>query len=175
MFLTRFPCVAYRHRAHAWLKVFAVRMSYLSISPSPFSCFIRRLCCFRAVTSTLLSCLHFPCRTVPDPKAHFADPTHSTGYEPKEFEKITSGDGDTTPIHDPKYDNISDFSKITRENTGLFGVSTVWEASVSHVSHGESKDSMHRETVARQRERRKRRFCDQCCVVDVKEELKEQC
>ena len=28
------------------------------------------------------------------------------------------------------------------------------EASVSHVSHGESKDSMHRETVARQREER---------------------
>ena len=31
------------------------------------------------------------------------------------------------------------------------------EASVSHVSHGESKDSMHRETVARQRERERER------------------
>ena len=25
-------------------------------------------------------------------------PTHSTGYEPKEFDKISSADGDTTPI-----------------------------------------------------------------------------
>ena len=91
-FLTHFPCVAYRHRAHAWLKVFAVRMSYLSISPSPFSCFIRRLCCSRTVTSRPHSCLHSLCRTVPDPKArvkrtsaraagkfgYLADPTHST-------------------------------------------------------------------------------------------------
>ena len=43
IFLTHFPCVAYRHRLHAWLKVFAVRMSYLSISLSPFSCFMHRL------------------------------------------------------------------------------------------------------------------------------------
>ena len=55
------------------------------------------------------------------------------------------------PINDPNYDNISDFSKSTRENPGLFGVSTMSEASVSHVSPGESRDSMHRETVARQR------------------------
>ena len=40
IFLTHFPCVAYRHRVHAWPKVFAVRMSHLAISPSPFSCFI---------------------------------------------------------------------------------------------------------------------------------------
>ena len=86
-----------------------------------------------------------------------ADPTHSTGYEPKEFDKITSADGDTTPINDPNYDNISDISKIILENTGLFGVSTMSEASVSHVSPGESKDSMHRETVAGQRERERER------------------
>ena len=82
---------------------------------------------------------------------YLADSTHSTGYEPKEFDKISSADRDTTPINDPNYDNTSDFSKITRENTGLFGVSTMLGASVSHVSHGESKDSMHRETVGRQR------------------------
>ena len=87
---------------------------------------------------------------------YLADPTHSTGYEPKEFDKISCADGDTTPINDPNYDNISDFSKITRENTGLFSVSTILEASVSHVSPGESKDSMHRETVARQREKREK-------------------
>ena len=105
---------------------------------------------------------------------YLADPTHSTGYEPKDIDKITSADGDTTPINDPNYDDVFDFAKITRENTGLFGVSTMSEASVLHVSPGESKDSMHRETVARQRERRTRRFCDQRCRVDVKEKSTEQ-
>ena len=98
---------------------------------------------------------HF--RTSAEESDYLADPTHSTGYEPKEFDKITSEDGDTTRVNDPNYDNISDFSKkITRENTGLFGVSKILEASVSHVSHGVSKDSMHRETAARQREREER-------------------
>ena len=181
--------MAYTHGARC-----LQRMSYLPISPSPFSCFIRRLCCSRTVTSTLRSCLHLPCRTFPTSKArvtsaaesdYLADPTHSTGYEPKEFDKITSDDGDTTPTNDPNYDTISDFSKTTRISEfskttrvciGLFGVSTMLEASVSHVSHGESKHSMHRETVARQRERerRKRRFSDQCCSVDVKEKSPEQ-
>ena len=32
LFLTHFPCVACRHRVHAWLKVFAVRMSHISPS-----------------------------------------------------------------------------------------------------------------------------------------------
>ena len=51
---------------------------------------------------------------------------------------------------------------------------------VSHVSHGELallreiQESTPRETVARQRERGKRRFCDQCCRVDVKEKSTEQ-
>ena len=44
IFLTHFPCVTYRPRVHAWLTVFAVRMSYLSISPSPFSRIIRLPC-----------------------------------------------------------------------------------------------------------------------------------
>ena len=56
---------------------------------------------------------------------YLADPTHSTGHERKEFDKISSADGDTAPINDPNYDNISDFPKITRENTGMFGVSTM--------------------------------------------------
>ena len=58
----------------------------------------------------------------------------------------------TETLNDPNYDDVFDFSKITRENTGLFGVTTMLEAYVSRVSPGESKDSMHRETVARQRE-----------------------
>ena len=71
-------------------------------------------------------------------------------------------DGDTTTINDPDHDSISDFSKTTRENTGLFGVPIVFETSVSHVSNGdfalqrESQESMPRETVARQREREER-------------------
>ena len=40
----------------------------VSTSPSPCSCFIRRLCC-STVTSTPRSRLHCPCRTVSDPKA----------------------------------------------------------------------------------------------------------
>ena len=91
IFLTQFLSVSYRHRAHAWLKVFAVRMPHLSTSPSPFSRFIRRPCCVRAVTSTPRSRLHFLCRTSPNPKARVKRTsaraarrlaTHSTGYEP---------------------------------------------------------------------------------------------
>ena len=58
-----------------------------------------------------------------------------------------------SPNNDPNFDYISDLLKVTRENTGLFGVSTMLEA---YVSPGESKDSMHRETVAREREREKK-------------------
>ena len=82
---------------------------------------------------------------------------HSNGFE---TQLNTSVDDDTTPIYDLDH-SISDFSKTTRESTGLFNVPTVFEASVSHVSHGdfvpqrESKESMLRETVARQREREK--------------------
>ena len=44
-------------------------VSYLSISLSPFSCFIRRLCCSRTVTSTPRSRPHRLRRALPDPKA----------------------------------------------------------------------------------------------------------
>ena len=37
-------------------------------------------------------------------------------------------------IYDPNH-NFSDFSKTTNENTRQFGVPTVFESSVSHVSH----------------------------------------
>ena len=71
-------------------------------------------------------------------------------------------DGDTTTINDPDHDSISDLSKTTRENPGLFGVPIVFETSVSHLSNGdfalqrESQESMSWETVARQREREER-------------------
>ena len=66
----------------------------------------------------------------PDPKARVKRIPHEdeqsgylaksvllTGYEPQEFDKITSMDDDTTPIND-RDRNISDFSKTTSENTG---------------------------------------------------------
>ena len=104
---------------------------------------------------------HF--RTSGEEFGDLADPTHSTGCEPKEFDKITSVDSDTTPINDPNHDSISNFSKIKRENTEQFGVPLMFETSVSHVSHGEFvlqreiQESMPRETVARQRERERER------------------
>ena len=103
---------------------------------------------------------HF--RTSAGEFGQLADPTRSTSYEPKEFDKITSVDGDTTPINDPNHDSMSNFSKITRENTEQFGVPSMFETSVSHVSHGEFalqreiQESVPRETVARQRERAER-------------------
>ena len=60
----------------------------------------------------------------------------NTGYEPKKFDKITSVDDDTMLINDPN-DNFSDFTKTTNENTRHFGVPTVFESSVSRVSHDE--------------------------------------
>ena len=61
----------------------------------------------------------------------------NTGYEPKQFDKITFVDNDTMLIDDPDLDEISDFSKNTRDNTGMFGVPSMFETSVSHVSHGD--------------------------------------
>ena len=175
IFLTHFLCVASRHGVHAWLEVFAVRMSYLSLTLSILMFHPPSLLFPHGhFETTFLSAQSLPncSRSESAGQAHFrtsggefgylADPARSTesalntGHEPNEFDKITSADGDTTSIKDPDLDEISDFSKATRENTGLFGVSTMLEASVLHVSHGECKDSMHRETVARQREREER-------------------
>ena len=106
---------------------------------------------------------HF--RTSGEEFGYLADPTHSTGYEPKEFNQITSADGDTTPINDPNYDNISDFS--------------MFEASVSHVSQVSFlfREKAKKACIGKpllDRERRKRRFCDQHCRVDVEETSTEQ-
>ena len=148
-------------------------MSSISVSPSPLSCSPAVLAVpWRSFRD------HFPVRTVlaelyPTQKrqAHFRTSAEEfgylaksglhTGYEPKQLDKTTPADG-TTPSNDPDRDSISDFSKTTRENTGLFGVPTVFGTSVSHVSHGdfalqrESWARMPRETVARQREKQRR-------------------
>ena len=71
--------------------------------------------------------------------------------------------------------------KNAYENIGLFGVPTVFESSVSHVSHDdvalqiESKESMQSGNRCwAEGNRSKRRFCDQCCRIDVKEKSTEQ-
>ena len=158
--------MTYRHRVHAWLKVCAVRMSYLALSilmfhpssllfpsaPSSSNCARPR--------KRGSSALPHERRGVWLPGR--SDALHRERCS-KEFDKTTSVDGDTTPINDPNHDGISDFSKTTRENTGLFGVPTVFETSVSHVSHGnfvfqrESKENTPRETIAREREKKKER------------------
>ena len=174
IFFAHFPCVTYRHRAHAWLKVFAVCMSYLSALSilmfhpssmlSPHGHFDTTFPSAPSSSSFTRprSAGQAHVRTSAREFGYLADPTHSTGYEPKEFDKTTSVDGDTTPINGPNNDSISDFSKNTRQNTGLFGGPTMFETSVSHVSHGNfalqrgSQESMHWETVAGQREREER-------------------
>ena len=102
---------------------------------------------------------------------YLADSTHSTGKEPKEFDKIASVDDDATLINDQNH-SISDFSKTTNENTSqsvfpqclnpLFCTFLI----VDFALETESKEGL----LDRERERKgKRRFCDQCCIVDAKE------
>ena len=170
--------------AHAWLKVCG--RAHISMSPSPVTCFIRHPCVPARSLRHQRSRPHRLRRALPRPKSSGPSalpherrgvwlPGRSTGYEHKQPGKTTSVDGDTTPINDPDHDSISDFSRTTRENTEQFGVPLVLETSVSHVSHGdfalqrESQESMPRENRCKtERKRGKRRFCDQCCRVDVK-------
>ena len=178
---------------HAWLKVMkkmfvacACRLSLDFSHVSPVS-----VCCFCTVTSRPTSPTHPSTRsgrTSPAQKrgssalrtrtssfGYLATSVLITGYEPNEFEKITSVDVDTPPINDPDH-NISDFSKTTSENTGhsvlnpLFCTFLIGDFALQR----ESKESTPRETVARQRKRGKRRFCDQRCRVGVKEKSTEQ-
>ena len=86
----------------------------------------------------------------------------NTGCEPNEFDKITSVDSDTMLIDDLDLHDISDFSNNTHENKGLFGVLTMFESSVSHVSHDdfalkkESKESMQSGKPLLDREKEKK-------------------
>ena len=70
------PHIFMRVNTHAWPKVVkrvcCIRMSLISISPSPFSCFTLHPCCSLTVTSRPPSRLwrpRLPCRTLPDPEA----------------------------------------------------------------------------------------------------------
>ena len=73
---------------------------------------------------------HF--RTSDEKFGYLAKSVVFTGYEPKEFDKNTSVECDTTPINGPNH-SISDFLK-TRESTGLFGVPTVCETCLARFS-----------------------------------------
>ena len=115
-----------------------------------------------AVLTCPKSAGHTQLRTSTEEFGYLAKFGLNTGYEPKKFDENTSMDDDTTLISDPDH-NISDISKTTNENTSQFGVHTVFESSVLHVSHDDfalqierAKKACNRETVARQREKEKK-------------------
>ena len=128
-----------------------------------------------AVLSRPKSAGHAQRRTCIAKFGYLAKSDANAGNEPNEFDKNNSVDDDTMLINDPNH-NFSDFSKTTSENTRQFGVPTVFESSVSHVSHDdfalqiESRESMQSGNRCwTERKRRRKRFCGQCCRVDVKE------
>ena len=134
--------------AQVSVKKFFAHVSHLSVSPSPVS----------RLTHLLLSSyddslsLDFPVHTflpyLPVLKAQGmrisergqevwlsgqVRPKHRSW--PKKFDKSTSEDSDTMLVHDPDLNEISDLSKNTHENIGLFGVLSMFELSVTAVSH----------------------------------------
>ena len=168
---------------HAWLKVMkkgSLHMCHISpsrllqshVSPIlavPWRSLRDHSWLWRPHVLAVLTCLesagHAHFRTSSEKFGYLVKSALDTGYEPKKFVKITSVDSDTVLIDDPDVNQISDFSKNKRENTGLFGVLTMFESSVSHVSQNyfciqvESKESMHRETdcwTEREKERNER-------------------
>ena len=102
-----------------------------------------------AVLTCPASARHAHLRTSSEKFGYLAKSALNTGFEPKKFDKITSVDSDTMLIDDPDLNEISDFSKTQKQR--------------KHASGNRLLD--------RQRERR---FCDQCCRVDVKEKSTEQ-
>ena len=86
---------------------------------------------------------------------YLADPTHSTGCEPKEFDKITFAGGDTTPINDPSC------------------LKPLFRTLVCSSERNPRKHASGNRCWT-ERERRKRRFCDQQWRVHVKENSTEQ-
>ena len=104
-----------------------------------------------AVLTRPKSAGHAPLRTCIAKFGYLTKSDANTGYDPKKFGKNTSVDDDTTLINDPDQ-NTSDFSKTMNENTSQFGVHTVFESSVLHVSHS-LRWWCNRETVARQRKK----------------------
>ena len=146
-------------------RLFVAWVSLFSISPSSLSC-LTRLCCSRTVTSRSIPTMtsltihmflpYFPVLKAQDTRhsahasrslATWPSQMQTQGMSPNEFDKIISVDDDTMLINDPNH-NFFDFLKTRNENTRQFGVPTVFESSVLHVSHDgfalriESKESM---------------------------------
>ena len=171
------------------------------ISPSRFSCFTRRCsCCSLTVTSrpiptttslTLTSTTS--CRTFPTKKRRSSalrTRTSSLANWPSSFlPQVMSPKSSTRSLpwimtrrSSTNQTTVSPTSrKPTNENSGQFGVSTVFESSVLHVAHWwfcslerKQRKQQSRNRCKRERERGKRRFCDQCCRVDVNEKSTEQ-
>ena len=123
------------YTSHILMRVTHMHACHFSLdSPSHFSCFTRPYlclpCCSLTVTSRPL--LEAQVKRTPHDElfGYLAKSALNRGYEPKKFDKITSVDNDTTLT-----DDIYDFFEIHRKNIGQFGVSAVFEFSVSHVSH----------------------------------------
>ena len=90
----------------------------------------------------------------------------NTGYEPKEFNKITSVDDDTMLINDPTS------RKSTNENISVWILCFARFSLVILFLREKAKKACNRETVAWQREREERQgFCDQSCRIDVNEKV----
>ena len=158
-----------------------------SISPSSFSCFTHP-CCSVTVTSRPFLTLTptRSCRTYLSQKRRACASPHEQrevwlSGQVRPHHKLRAQEvrqdhlcGQRL-IDDPDLNEISEFSKNTHENTGLFCVFTMFESSVSHISRDDfalekkANKACIGKPIAREREEGKRRFCDQCCEVDVKE------
>ena len=182
---------------HALLKLFAVRMSSL-LTHIFLSCFTRLCsCCSLTVTSRPLPATTLLTPTTPAElsrpestgQAHSArgravwlpGQVHSSH---RSWAQGVRQDHFRGQWHDDRQRSgpqFFDFSKTTNENTRQFGVfHSVWILCFARFSfvilffREKAKKACNRETVARQRERGKRRFCDQCWRVDVNEKSMEQ-
>ena len=169
---------------HAWLMLFAVRMSSLLthlllshvspvFAPAVFDGHFETTADYDLTDFDVHDFLpNFPDlkaqvkRTPPEDElfGYLAKFLPHTGYEPKEFDKITSVDIDTILINDPNHD-FSDFSKThEREHWPIRCSYSVWILSFARFSwvmlflREKAKKACNRETVARQRKRRERRF-----------------
>ena len=189
IFLAQFLCVASRHRVHAWLKVFAVRMSYLSISPSPFSCFILLLCCSRTVTLTPRSRL-----PVPDPKARVwrtsARAARSLATWPNQrTPQVMSPNSSTRIVLQTETRRLSTIritmaSLASRKPSARALDCSVFPQCLKPLfrkflkvvllfREKAKKACLGKPLQDRVRDERER-FCDQCCRVDVNEKSTEQ-
>ena len=109
---------AHTRMAQVSEEVSCMRMSLISISPSlshvsPVSTVSVR----RRALDFPVRAGHAHLRTSAVGFGYLAKSTHHTGYEPKEFDKIT--------VDNPDLENISEFSRVTQERTGLTSITTM--------------------------------------------------